>query len=65
MDSFSQRILDDVERRCKTYQLSNGTNSLTDDCSDDTETITDIKEKENLSAMNQKFATKVSDFSFV
>lgn len=59
MDSFSQRVFDNVERRSKAYHLSSGANNILCDDSND-ELFTDNKEKENLLTMNSSVTTKVS-----
>lgn len=54
MDSFSQQMLDSVERRTKTYQLSNGVEHYDDDDCDAGDI--DGKEKENLTNVNQNMS---------
>lgn len=56
MDSFSQRILDSIERRYETYQLSTSTSSLKMGNGDDRHSDeTCAREKENLSATNMQY----------
>lgn len=57
MDSFSQRILDSIDRRYETYQLSTSTSSLKMGNGDDDHDRDDTcaREKENLTATNMQY----------
>lgn len=58
MDPFSQRMLDSIERRYETYQLSTSTASLKmgngDDCDRDSDSSC-AREKENFTTTNLQY----------